>query len=404
MHICIIADGRSPITHRWIAGCKTNHKITLISTFPCAPHPGVFKTFWISVAFSRLAGNQVNFSETNSSPQNRMRQIVARSRSLFLTGRYLLGPLTLPYYAIHLRQLLNSIQPDVVHAMRIPFEGMLASYTPPGIPLVISVWGNDLTLHVHGSALMKSATARSLIRADGLIADSRRDLRLAVLLGFSNTKPMQVVPGSGGIDLDEIIRLQSQSPSQLIDTLPAGVPIVINPRGFRPGSVRNDVFFQAIPLLIQRLKKPVHFVCVAMAGQVEAIQQIKQLHLEECVHLLPFLPQEKLFELFMCSDISVSISAHDGTPNTLLESMALGCFPIAGDIESIREWIIPGVNGLLVEPSNPHSLAEALLKAIEQPNLRKIAAELNLNLIRSRAEVADNRSQIEAFYQKLINE
>jgi hypothetical protein len=34
-----------------------------------------------------------------------------------------------------------------VHALRIPFEGMLGSYTPAGIPFVAATWGNDLTLH-----------------------------------------------------------------------------------------------------------------------------------------------------------------------------------------------------------------------------------------------------------------
>ena len=37
-------------------------------------------------------------------------------------------------------------------------------------------------------------------------------------------------------------------------------------------------------------------------------------------------------------------------PEAILEAMALGCFPIAGDIESVREWITPGVNGILVDP------------------------------------------------------
>ena len=33
---------------------------------------------------------------------------------------------------------------------------------------------------------------------------------------------------------------------------------------------------------------------------------------------------------------------HDGTPNTLLEGMACGCLPVAGDLDSIREWLKPG--------------------------------------------------------------
>lgn len=41
--------------------------------------------------------------------------------------------------------------------------------------------------------------------------------------------------------------------------------------------------------------------------------------------------------LFRLADVTVSLSEDDGTPNTLLEAVACGCFPIAGDIESVRE-------------------------------------------------------------------
>jgi glycosyltransferase involved in cell wall biosynthesis len=74
---------------------------------------------------------------------------------------------------------------------------------------------------------------------------------------------------------------------------------------------------------------------------------------------------------------------------------------VVGDLESLREWIIPGINGLLVEPAKPQTLAEAVLLALEKPELRNRAAELNLDLIRQRAEVGLVRSQIEVFYRRL---
>jgi glycosyltransferase involved in cell wall biosynthesis len=91
-------------------------------------------------------------------------------------------------------------------------------------------------------------------------------------------------------------------------------------------------------------------------------------------------------ELFRRSQVAVSPSTHDGTPNTLLEAMACGCFPVAGDLESLREWITPGDNGLLVDPGDPRALADAILLALEQPDLRLRARERNLRLIAERAE------------------
>jgi glycosyltransferase involved in cell wall biosynthesis len=109
-------------------------------------------------------------------------------------------------------------------------------------------------------------------------------------------------------------------------------------------------------------------------------------------------------ELFRHAQISVSITTHDGTPNTLLEALACGCFPIAGDIEALREWIRPEVNGLLVDPSSPSALAEAILNAISQPDLRRQAREQNLEMVKERAEYWKSMQAAEEFYRRLITE
>ena len=176
--------------------------------------------------------------------------------------------------------------------------------------------------------------------------------------------------------------------------------MVFNPRGFRPGSVRNDVFFQSIPLVLERMPK-VFFVCTAMAGQAEALKWVQQLKLERHIRLLPFLLQPQLWDLFVRSNAFVSVSAHDGTPNSFLEGIACGCFPVVGDIESLREWVTPGVNGFLVEPDKPQALADALVIALDNPDLLAGASEKNLQIIRQRAEAGLVRAQIEIFYQRL---
>jgi glycosyltransferase involved in cell wall biosynthesis len=277
---------------------------------------------------------------------------------------------------------------------------MLAAYTPEAIPYAVSIWGNDLTLHAKGSPRMASMTLRCLARADALIADTRRDIRLGYLWGFSPERPTLVVPGSRGIDLVEINQHKPYTSNSFGVALPAGVPLIVNPRGSRPGSVRNDVFFQAIPLVL-RQKPEAFFVCPSMAGQPEALNWIKQLGIEHHVRLMPMLPQNQLWEIFQNAQVYASPSQHDGTPNSLLEAMASGCFPIAGDIESLREWITPGVNGLLIDPTSPAALAEAIVTALDSPQLRYRAKEINIAIIRQRAEASLIKQSIDAFYRQL---
>ncbi|NMC77757.1 MAG: glycosyltransferase [Chloroflexi bacterium] len=400
MHILLVADGRSPITHKWIQGLVAlNHEVTLVSSFPCPPHAETLDTYVMPVAFAGLAGSQAGGGGAVEKP-SRLKPLVARWRGHFQSARYWLGPATLPFWGLRFRGLVRDLQPDLIHALRIPFESMLASFAPAGIPLVVSTWGNDLTLHSYGSSWMQFYTRRTLRRADGLLSDTRRDLRLAQQWGFAAERPGLVVPGSGGIDLVEIHRRRSQPDEVALDGLPPQAPLVLNPRGFRPGSVRNDIFFAAIPLVLER-RPEVYFVCPAMAGQEEAWGWINRYKIHKNVRLLPHLSQLQLWKLFLRAQVTVSLSEHDGTPNSLLEAMALGCFPICGDIESLREWIHPGVNGLLVEPTKPQALAEAILLALEQAELRNEAAAINSEIIRQRAEVSLIRSQVQVFYDRL---
>ncbi len=401
MRILIVADGRSPITRRWLQGLVAlRHEVALVSTFPCQPPENISEFQVIPVAFAGLSGSQVSNRTGGANSGSTLKQTVSRARSLFLRFRYQLGPLTLAWYGPRFARLVEQWQPDLVHALRIPFEGMLAAYTPANIPLAVSVWGNDLTLHARGSRAMERATRRTLQRANGLAADAGRDIRLGRQWGFAPEKAVLTVPGNGGVDLMEISRAASNAEIPFA-LPPADGPWVINPRGFRPGSVNNDVFFQSIPLILDR-NPGIHFLCAAMAGQSEAEQWLDRLKIRGQVTLLPFLPQEALWRLFSLSQVSVSISAHDGTPNSLLEAMACGCFPVVGDIESLREWITPGINGLLVEPSKAPGLAEAVLLAVDNPALRDRAALRNQEILHSRAEVNLVRSQIQVFYQRLV--
>jgi hypothetical protein len=406
MHILVVADGRSPITRRYLqALIERDYRVSLLSSFPCdRPDLGrsgdLARFDVLPVAFSQYAAGGGVSTVSLASGRSKggvVRGLVRRFRSLFLAGRYVLGPLSVGNLAEPFADRVAEIQPDLVHAMRIPYEGMLAGHTPPQVPLVVSIWGNDLTLHAHGSSSMAALTARTLRRANGLLADAARDLRLAVQWGFSAMSPALVVPGSGGIRLDEIGQAE-QAP--LPPGMPFGpdCPLVINPRGLRPGSVRTDTFFRAIPLVLAQIPEA-RFVCPSLAGQAEAERWVAELMVAEQVALLPVLPQPELWAFFRRAQVFVSPSSHDGTPNSLLEAMACGCFPVAGDIESLREWITPGVNGMLIPPDAPQALADAICLAIARPALRANAARLNQRIIRERAAVEGAMERVGSFYQ-----
>lgn len=404
MRIVYIADARSPIARNWINHFVENHhNITVISPYYCHSDdfPGVnlvHVPFRLNKSRLTLSGAGIDYKSRNFLPLflSRVSKIgssVNRLRNLI----YWVEPLLLYRYTNTIRVLLKNIAPDFVHAMRIPFEGIFAaSAVPPRIPLVISIWGNDLTLFASANPFVARQTKHTLERANALHTDCRRDAELAEQWGYQSCKPTVVLPGAGGIKTDLFY-----IDGNVIDIgIAKEIPVVINPRGFRD-YVRNDTFFRAIPLVLQKHPK-VLFVCSSMKGNPIAEKWISQLGIAQNIRLLPPIPHARMAEVFRLAQVTVSPSVHDGTPNSLLEAMACGCFPVAGDITSVREWIDDGVNGLLCDPSNPEDLAASIIRALEDEKLRKSARGLNIKLVSERAEYNQVMSRAEQFYTKVL--
>jgi glycosyltransferase involved in cell wall biosynthesis len=410
LKICFVADARSPIALNWISHfTKRDHSVHVISTYPGAVGdvPGA-RLHSVPLAFSRLGQSEkAGVRMANGRRRSKLKNSLAGLRSGVLSSLSLNAHLWVTPFELHrhvpaVRALINQISPDLVHAMRIPFEGILAAKaTPWNVPLVISVWGNDFTLCAESNPLIARQTRLALARAYALHCDCRRDLDLAIRAwGFDPKKPSVVLPGAGGVQASLFHPGQPDSRFRRELSIPDDAPVVLNPRGFR-GYVRNDVFFRAIPSILMQYPNAI-FVCPGMQGSPIAGKWVRRLAVQESVRLLPSVPREKMAELFRLACVAVSPSLHDGTPNTLLEAMACGCFPVAGDIESVREWLTDKENGLLCDPTDPEALARAIVCALGDEEMRTHAREVNVQLIAERAEYTKVMQQAEEFYFKIV--
>ena len=408
MRIVFIADARSTISQGWIRYfIDRGHDVYVISSYPCSSQTiAGAKISEVPIAFSRFSEVGHNGKRSHGANTSPWTATLASLRvgslsSISASLRLWLGPIELNRYVQTVRKLLADISPELVHAMRIPFEGILAAKaTPSKLRLIVSVWGNDFTLCAASNPLVARQTSRALGRVDGLLCDCHRDLGLAVdRWGFSSDKPAAVLPSAGGVRLkvpseESLSRVREQL------NIPDGSSVVLNPRGFRT-YVRNDVFFQSIPLVLKECPRTV-FICTGMESNPIAEKWVRGMSIGESVRLLPVVEHERMADLFALADVSVSPSLHDGTPNSLLEAMACGCFPVAGDIESVREWIVGDENGLLCDPRKPDSVAKALLRGLDDHELRERAKKINRRLVTERAEYEDVMQRAEEFYHRVI--
>lgn len=404
MRICFLVDARSPIAQNWIRYFEARgDEVHIISSFPCPPDTLSAVSFSVvPVAFSGFIRRQKESSAKN--PTAFSEQFAkTKLRPIVSWVRHWLGPLDVLRQAKKVRSIVEGMEPDLVHAMRIPFEGALAAAAlkKARVPLLVSVWGNDFTLHAPQSPFASRMTRSTMARADALHPDCYRDLRLAASYGFSDTKPAIVLPSGGGVQRSLFHPGSADRSSVRRWDVPEDVPVVLNPRGFCK-YVRSDVFFRSIPLVLEKKSETV-FLALKMKGNPVAEGWVHRLGLRDNVRLLPSVNREHIADLFRLADITISPSEHDGTPNTLLEGIACGAFPVVGDIESVREWIVNGKNGLLCDPADPRSLAKAIIKAIEDNQLREEAARVNQEIIRKRAEYERVMVKARDFYRDVAH-
>lgn len=400
VRLLYVADGRSQTAQSWIGYfIDRGHEVHLATSFACDPPLDLASLTHIPVALSglRRKDNSLRFGTGLERAGNiQMRTSI----------RHWIGPYTLPSASKRLAKLALDLKPDLVHAMRIPFEGMMAAGARLGSPLAVSVWGNDFTLHGTATRKLKSLTQMTLQKTTGLHVDCSRDLRLAHEWGFGSEAAAIVLPGSGGVKTEIFYPAKGSAPSLPLEIqgsrleIPTNSVVVLNPRGFR-AYVRNDTFFKSIPLIVKKVPG-VMFLCPAMKGNREAHNWLTALEIGHSVRLLPQLTPGEMGEVMRRSSIVVSPSEHDGTPNTLLESMACGSFPIWGNLESIREWIQDEVNGLLIDPDDPDDLADAVVRAVTDQQLLIQARHRNIELISQRAIRERVMHGAEKFYQEVV--
>jgi glycosyltransferase involved in cell wall biosynthesis len=405
MRLTFLADLRSPIALQWIRHfVNRGHEVQAISSYPILGNvlPGAETTSLPLVLAGRGRGGD-RVSGPGQREEARRPSIKAQASQWVTPGRVaavrsFFGPAMVQAKRGRLQRLIESYQPDLVHAMRIPFEGIAAGALT-GLPVVVSVWGNDFTLFAGRTRMMAKATRRAMATAGALHCDCHRDARMAQEWGFPCNRPTWVIPGNGGVNLSVFQPGRSDFRHRL--RIPEGTTLILNSRGIRE-YVRTDIFFKALPLVLRSFPD-VHVVCPGMAGSRYAENLIKATQLDRSrVHLLPALDHRLMADAFRSSRVSVSLSEHDGTPNTLLEAMACGALPVVGDIASVREWIRDGVNGIVVSRLDAATTASALIRALRDDTLIQTAQEENGRLIRERADYHSNMLAVESQYEVLV--
>lgn len=136
----------------------------------------------------------------------------------------------------------------------------------------------------------------------------------------------------------------------------------------------------------------------SMRGAVQFVARFSGLDIE----VMERLPYRDLMKLFATSRMAIAASDVDGTPSFLVEAMAMGALPIHSDMESVREWITDGVNGLLFPVEDVDALASHIERAIQDDALVEQARARNAEIVRARMDRGVIRERIGALMRQVV--
>ncbi len=94
---------------------------------------------------------------------------------------------------------------------------------------------------------------------------------------------------------------------------------------------------------------------------------VADLGLEDRVTVAGEVPHRDVRDRLAGADVLLHASVAEGIPNVVLEAMACG-LPVVTTQGGVAEAVRDGVEGYLVEPRDPHQLAEALMTLWREPS------------------------------------
>jgi len=225
-------------------------------------------------------------------------------------------------------------------------------------------------------------------KVDKVISNSHA-LNLAVISAFK-IKPEKCFTIYRGIDTEFFSFKKRNSIRTIPELLFVG--------NIKPHKGVEDLF-EALRLI----DKPVKLILCGK-GEPEYIEFLKNktqnYKVPHQISFKGYLSPFKLLNYYQNCDIFVFPSHTEGMPRVLLEAMSCGCPVVCSDILPHKEAIINEVNGIMVSVKSPQSLAQGILKCINNP---EIIESISINARKTIEEKFSKESEINK-WTEVINQ
>jgi len=290
--------------------------------------------------------------------------------------------------------LLGKICPDLVHTHSSVDSWVFSlAGRMKGIPLVRSR---------HVSLPVRDFFPNNLIysRFPDRIITSGKSIS-EVITRVRGVDPGKVVSISAGVDLNRFHPGVSGASVRKELGIGPDVPL-IGKIGVVRGWKGHDYLLEAVPRVLQRFPDA-RFVCAGTGPGFEEVKRKAQAKgLEDKITLLGH--REDVPELMAaCNVIVLASIAGEGTPQVIPQSFAMKTPMVATRIGSTPELLGEGERGVLVEPRSGESLAQGIVRLLDDPGLAERLAENAFDYCRKEMSIGKMIDQTIAVYDAVLH-
>jgi len=255
---------------------------------------------------------------------------------------------------------------DLIHAHWLIPQGFIAALslliTGKRVPLLCTSHGGDL-FALKGKGLQR-LKRRIMDKSAALTVVSTAMKKTVVDMGVDPDK-VEVIPM--GVDLKSLFTPDPREQRKTDELLFVGR--LVEKKGVH-------FLLEAMPAVLK--KHPTTRLILAGSGPMEQElrQQAQRLHLSEKIDFLGMVSQTRLPELYRTATLAIfpfivaKSGDQEGFGLVQVEAMGCECPFIAGDLPAIHDIITHEENGLIFPSGNAQALADAIIKLLDDPELR----------------------------------
>lgn len=287
-----------------------------------------------------------------------------------------------------LRELIEDVHPDVVHAGPVQSCAYLAAKA--GAPALATMsWGSDMLMDARAGEGRRKASF-ALENSAVFLCDCEAVRKEARALGMPADR---IVVFPWGVDLDHFSPGDGLAVRRSLGWDDAFV--VLSSRSFEP-IYGVDTLVKGWMQAARNNPRLRLLLLGKGTGEAELRAMLENADLIDRVHFAGQVNFNALPGYLCAADVYVSASHSDGSSISLLEAMACGLPALVSDIPGNREWVRPEETGWRFPDGSEAALAEGLQKAAS------LGAELDQMGRRSR-EVAQERADWRLNFQRLLS-